>query len=290
MSRIQRVIASSHERLKTMLRARPGCFLLAATLALPAVVQAEEEPLLDRFRIEIGEFFISHASTSAELAARVGPITAGTRIDFDQDLEVSDSETVGRIDGFYRFTPRSRIDFSYFKVDRDGTALTPFDIDFGDISIPAGTAVRSFFDQEVLRAAYGFSFYNVPKVELGLSAGLHISKIGMGIQAPAKADQAETTAPLPVVGVFFRYNLSPRWRLVSKNEIFFIQTDDFEGSLTDIRFGVEHQTFKNAGFGLGFNRIALSIEADDGEFRGEFDNTLSGFQLYVFANFGKLAH
>lgn len=290
MSKVQLGIALSRELLRTVLRARAGSFLLAATLALPTVVWAEEEPLLNRFRIDFGEFFVTRASTTAELAAQAGLITAGTRIDFDDDLGVSDSESVGRIDGYYRFTRRSRIDFSYFKVDRSGTAVTPFDIDFGDIFIPAGTPVTSFFDEEVLRVAYGFSFYNVPKVELGLSAGLHISKVGLGIQAPTEADQAEATAPLPVVGVYLRYNLSPRWRLISRSEIFYIEIDDFKGALTDTRFSVEHQTFKNAGFGFGFNRIALSIEADDGEFRGEFDNTLSGFQVYVFATFGKVEY
>lgn len=78
MSKVQLGIALSRELLRTVLRARTDSFLLAATLALPTVVRAEDEPLLERFKIDVGGFFITRANTTAELAARFGPITAGT--------------------------------------------------------------------------------------------------------------------------------------------------------------------------------------------------------------------
>lgn len=257
--------------------------LLFVLFTSPALGWSQElSPLPDRFKIAVGAFFVTSAQTTVALAASAGPVSAGTRIDFDQDLELSDSETVPRIDGYYRFSKRHGVDFTWFDIERAGTAVTPFDIEFGDIFIPEGTPVNSFFDEELYKVSYGFSFYNVPKAELGILAGLHITSIDVGISGTTQREEAGTTLPLPVVGALFRYQISNRWRFHGKSEIFALEFDKFKGSLTDLRLGVEHQTFKNAGFGFGFNRIATDLEADDGEFRGEFTNTLSGWQMYVF--------
>ena len=263
---------------------RWGLVLFAVT-GMPIVANAEET-LPDKFQIQIGGFFVTDVNSDIELAAQDGPITAGTRISFEDDLDLSDSEVVPRIDGYYRFSKRSRIDFTWFKIDRDGTAVTPFDIDFGEISIPAGTSVTSFLDEEVLKATYGFSFLNEPQVELGLSVGLFIAKLGTGINAPANAEEVKATAPLPVVGAYFRYNMSHRWRFMGKADFFYLQTGDYHGNLVDLRLNLEHQTWKHVGFGFGLNVITNFLEADDGEFRGQFDTSLAGLQAYVFVNFG----
>ncbi len=260
-----------------------GLLLLGIIFYQPALVLGQEPLQSDRFNISFGSFFVTNASTSVALSASVGPISAGTRLDFDKDLQLSDRETVPRIDGYYRFTPRSSVHFTWFNVDRSGTTETPFDIDFGDISIPKGTPVNSFFNEELIKLSYGFSFYNVPKAELGLLVGLHVTKFGIGISSSRQQEDPQPTIPLPVVGAMFRYQISNRWRFVGKGEIFALKFDNFEGALTDMRINVEHHTFKNVGFGFGFNRIATDVEGDDGDFRGEFTNTLSGWQLYIFA-------
>lgn len=275
--------------MKTTLRAVSAFFLLtAATLCLPVIAWAQD-PLADKFKIEVGSFFVTRASTTVELSASIPPITVGTRVDFEQDLDISDRDTVPRIDGYYRFGKRSRVDFTYFKIDRDGTVATPFDIDFGDAFFPAGTAVTSFFDEEVIKASYGLSFYNVPKAELGISAGLFVSDISVGISTvPGGASEKGTvTAPLPVIGAYFRYEMPKRWRFVGRADFFYLQFDDFEGNLIDLRLNVEHRTWKNVGFGFGLNVIGTNLEVDDRDFRGEYDSTLSGVQAYVFTAFGK---
>ena len=270
-------------------RRRTLAGLLLTVIGLPIGGHAEEI-LPDKFQIQVGGFFVTNVNTNVELAAQAGPITAGTRISFEDDLNLSSSDTVPRIDGYYRFGKRSRVDFTWFKIDRDGTAVTPFDIEFGDISIPQGTAVTSFFNEEVLKATYGLSFYNAPKAELGLSAGLYVARLGVGINSPINAEEAKATAPLPVVGAYFRYNISRRWRFTGKGDFFYLQVGDYRGNLVDVRLNLEHHTWKHAGFGFGLDVIGNFLEADDGEFRRNFDNSLAGLQAYVFTNFGRAAY
>jgi hypothetical protein len=283
--------------MKTITVRWAALFGLLTALSFPALTWAQQkEPIPDKFQIDFGGFFVTRADTSVSLNAKAGIATIGAQIDFHQDLNIPDSDTVPRIDGYYRWGKRSRVDFSYFKIDRSGTATTDREINWGDITIPAGTAlVSSFFDEEVLKATYGFSFYNSPKAELGVDGGLFIADLSVGISCPGgglgdcatpQRETAEVTAPLPVVGAYFRYNISHRWRFVGKADFFFLEFGDYKGSLTDIRLNLEHHTWKHAGFGFGLNGIQTTLDYDTSSESGTVQNTISGPQIYVFTNFG----
>jgi hypothetical protein len=278
--------------MKTITARWAGLFGLIAALSFPALVWAQDkESIPDRFQIDFGGFFVTRADTTASLAKKSGPFSVGTQIDFHQDLDLPDSDTVPRIDGYYRWGKHSRVDFTYFKIDRSGTATTDQDINWGDIMIPEGTTlVSSFLDEEILKATYGFSFFNSPKAELGVDAGLFIADISVGIDCPncptPQRSTADVTAPLPVVGAYFRYNISHRWRFVGKADFFFLEFGDYKGSLTDIRLNLEHHTWKHAGFGFGLNGIQTTLDYDTSTESGTLTNTISGPQIYVFTNFG----
>ncbi|MDX1488831.1 MAG: hypothetical protein R3268_11560 [Acidiferrobacterales bacterium] len=255
----------------------------------PPILVHAQDALPDKFKIDVGVFFVTEIDTTVSITPTGAAAGVGALVEFEDVFGLGNSERVPRIDGYYRFGKRSRVDFTYFKIDRDGTVVTPFDIDFGDAFFPAGTAVTSFFDEEVIKASYGLSFYNVPKAELGISAGLFVSDISVGVSTvPGGAsDKGTVTAPLPVIGAYFRYEMPKRWRFVGKVDFFYLEFDDFEGNLIDLRLNVEHQTWKNVGFGFGLNAIGTNLEVDDRDFRGEFDSTLQGVQAYVFTAFGK---
>ncbi len=58
----------------TALRRALG-WLLLAVLSVPIVADAQQT-LPDKFKIQVGGFFVTRASTALELAAKSGPITA----------------------------------------------------------------------------------------------------------------------------------------------------------------------------------------------------------------------
>lgn len=275
-----------------MCRKVKGYLLFAVALTLPGFSLGAETDVPDKFKIQFGSFFVTNIDTTVSLAKTAGPVGAGARIDFEDQLGLDNSQAVGRIDGYYRFGKKSRIDFSYWKIDRDTNRVISEDITIGDITIPAGGTVHTRYDTDTLKAAYGFSFYNVPKAELGILAGLHLTTVDLEVTdltGGAGSEQADSPIPLPVFGFYLRYNISPRWRFLVNSQFFALDFEDFDGSLTDLRLNVEHQTFKHAGFGFGFNRIAIDLEASssDDDLRGTVKNNNDGFLAYVFAAFGK---
>jgi hypothetical protein len=265
---------------------------LAAALAFSSTTWAQDEPLPGKFVIEIGGFFVTKIDTVAQFARKAGPIEVGTFIDFSKDLGLADSESIPRIDGNYRFNKRSSLNFSLWNIERDATRFLGRGIDFGDISIPVGELVESFFDTQTIRLSYGYSFYNVPKAELGFNAGLHITTVDLGINCISCSsadtlDSENVTAPLPVLGLHFRYQISRRWDFAGYVQHFLLKVGDFDGSLTDTRFNFSHHTFKNVGFGVGWNRIETNIDVDASDYLMAVNNRLDGIQAFVVVYVGK---
>ncbi|MBW8054320.1 MAG: hypothetical protein FVQ76_03315, partial [Nitrospira sp.] len=266
--------------------------LLAATVPVSAVAAkvSSKWDLPDRWNVNVGAFFITNANTTLGVRAAGGPASVGVGLDFSRNLNVGDRETAGRIDGYWRFSKRSRADWTYFKYERDGRtdALDiPIDLPPEFPSFDIGDPLVTQFDTDILKLAYTFSFLNSEKIELGVGAGLHISNIELELQDvndPAnKTAVSEFTAPLPVARIILNYNISPRWRWTNSVDFFYLNIGNFEGGLTDLRSALEHHTFKNVGFGFGINRFDLDLEfeSSDTDFVGSLKSGWSGFLAYV---------
>jgi hypothetical protein len=86
----------------------------------------------------VGIFFPSIAS-SVRLDSESGLV--GGRIDLEQEADLDNSENVLHIDGTFRIADRHAINFGYFELNRNGTAIASAEIPFGDISIGANSVV-----------------------------------------------------------------------------------------------------------------------------------------------------
>ena len=116
--------------------------LSAAILSLPVLAQAAHEQLPHRFVARVGVYNVRDADTTYRIDEREG--LEGTTLNFKRDLGVSESDDAPRVDGYYRFKPRHRIDFAWFEVEREGTRTINIDIEFEDEIFTVGTRVDSF--------------------------------------------------------------------------------------------------------------------------------------------------
>ncbi len=85
------------------------------------------------------------------------------------------------------------------------------------------------------------------------------------VNDPVIQESSDFTAPLPVGRFIFNYNITPRWKWINAFDFFFLKARDFKGTMLDLRSAVEHHTFKNVGFGFGFNRFSLNVETGDAD-------------------------
>ena len=147
---------------------------LAAVTSSLADDRYDEYPPAERFKLRIGGFLIDRFDTTARFDSTQFPI--GTLIDLEEDFNVDASETVIRIDGFYRFNRQHRIDWTYYRSRRNGTNIARQDYIIGDpddpeggFVIPKDSRIRASWNFDLLKVGYAWSFLNKRRYELIMS-------------------------------------------------------------------------------------------------------------------------
>lgn len=256
--------------------------MLTVTLALSSAALADGH-LDDRFSISPG-IFITDRDTDTKLD---GATEDGTKIDFEGDLGLDSSSKVFRIDGYYRFNARHRLDFSIFDLSRDGSRQIQEDIQWGDYNFLIDTVVRAEDDLTVYKAAYTYSFLRRDKGYLGASIGLHVldSNVSLSVDGLGEGDSGSITAPLPVIGLRGQYDLNDRWSFRASSEFFSIKVDNVEGTLTDLYAGFDFAINQTIAVGLGINSVILDVDASDSGFSGAMQSSYTGGLLFLKFDF-----
>lgn len=262
---------------KNILNLTAACLLFAAATAAADSVEG------DRFSLSLG-VFITDRDTEAELDGTVNP---GTATDFESDLGLDSSDTVFRLDGYYRFNERHRFDFSVFDLSRSASKQIEREIQWGDTLYVIDTQVDADFDLAIYKAAYTYSFLRREDAYLGATVGLYVAdtKASLKEQTLGSAEVGELTAPLPVIGLRGEYALSDRWSIRASGEFFFIEYDNVDGSLVDLYAGVDYSVLDNMSIGLGINSVTLDVDIAKRGFKGGLDWKYTGGLIFLKFNF-----
>ena len=235
----------------------------------------------DRFKLSIGAFITDSESTFQLNSDELG---SGTRITMEDDLGLDDSTDVFRLDGYYRFSPRQRLAFSYYDLSRDGEQVTTFPIIIDDTVFPIESVLKTRFDYRILKLSYIHSVWQTEKIDLGLAAGFYTFDIDLKVESLAGSDESEDgTAPFPVFGLHLDYRFAEDLYFTGGYEYFEFDENDFEGDLTDIRLGVELRYFEQVGIGLMYNDVSLNTESSDND--DTFDYEYDGILAYLSWHF-----
>jgi hypothetical protein len=250
------------------------------------------------FNINLGAFVMTRVDTSVRFDSNIVPI--GTTIGVEDTLDVDSSDTTGRIDGWYRFNERHRIDWTYYRSKRGGDAIATRDITIGDPEDPdgidlisAGAQIESTWKYDMFKIGYVWSFLNKERYEWFIGTGLSIRNMDLDIAYRAggsgslqtDARRVKQTIPLPHLTIGGRWGITPKLDALWKYELFYVELGDYQGAQQDLMAVIEHQTFKNVGFGGGFNIVSLDLTANGSDFRGELDSSTAGVLVYLKAFF-----
>ena len=260
----------------------PAIALLMGLMAVsPAAVHAAEPVAFpETFMIRLSSYNVSSADTDIAVFSSSG---IGTTVNFDNDLGGENSVTIPRIDAYYRFNERHRIDFTSFRTKRDGKKTIDIDIDLGDESFVIGDTVESTLEFSLIRIGYAYSFYHSPSIELSMTAGLNVNyyDFDYGLASGGSSDSSGVSAPLPTFGLRLGYKINSRWYLRYVSETFFIEIDDaLEGALLNYELDIEYRFDKSFILGAGISRISTDLDVDDSDWQGRLTDSNRGFLLY----------
>lgn len=149
----------------------------------------------------------------------------GSLIDLEDNFDVDSSETVLRIDGFYRFNKRHRIDWTYYRSRRKGSAIASQDFIIGDpddpqggFIIPIDSNIQTVWNFDLLKVGYAWSFLNKRRYEMFIGTGLNIRRLEIEIDYQGTIDtfnqsdsfDTKPSIPLPTAVIGGRWNLSEK--------------------------------------------------------------------------------
>ena len=262
-----------------------SCALIVALFSsiAPAVADEEDDDF-NRFGFSVGVFLTDRESKS-KLNGTLG--NEGTVIDLESQLGLDTSDTVLRLDAYYRFNEKHRLDFSVFDLSRSKTRVIDEEIEWGDTIYPVNATINSAFDMTVYKIAYTWAFMRRDKGYLGLTAGLYIASFGVSLNEPnlGSVESDTLTAPLPVFGLRGEYALSDKFTFRGSAEIFAIEYEEYDGSLYDLYAGIDYQLFEHTAIGVGLNSVQLDIGITRERFKGDFDWRYDGGLLFLKFDF-----
>ena len=257
-------------------------------IALPLQAQAKEASE-DKFKISLGGYTLSRYESEISMTDR--DLGAGVSISPADTLGLETEQTVFRLAGHYRFNSQHAVDFAWYSIKSDGTKQIEEEIDWVDdngnpITIPVGARVDTQMDYDIYKLSYLWSFYHSDKVELAAGAGLHTTRIALGIKAETTVSEIDAkdvalTVPLPVLSFGLNYQVTDKFSWFLKSEAFSIEFENWSGSYNDNTIAAEYRIFKNVGLGLGWGSNSFKVNRVTDEYRFVFANRVSGVSFYV---------
>jgi len=265
--------------------------IFCSLLAFVSQARAEE-PLPDKFRLSFGGYALARFDSNISMTEP--NLGAGISISPQDTLGLDIENTVLRLEGYYRFKPQHALTYSWYSISSEGTKTLDesfewVDEDGNSITIPAKAQIVSNLDYDIFKVGYLWSFHHTDKVEIGVGAGLHITRLSLGLDVTDPpgigTEDVDTTVPLPVFSVLLKYNITPKWSWYLKSEAFALKFDKWAGSYRDSTLGIEYRGWKHVALGAGISANALELEEDDPKYDLKFNNTIGGGLIYVATYF-----
>jgi hypothetical protein len=255
--------------------------LACCILASPAANGGETDP--SRFSLSLGGFFADR-DTKIRLDGSGG---RGTTTDLEEDLGLDRRSRVFRVDGYFRIKGPHRLDFSVFDLSRSKRTQIDETIEWGDESFPVSATIDTEFDLEIYKAAYTYEFRRSDTGFLGITGGLYVAETASRLVEPnlGQRDIRALTLPLPVLGLRGERALTERWTFRASGEFFFLQYDDYKGSLGDLYAVFDYALNDNVSLGLGANSVQLNVRARKTDFDGRLKWRYSGALAFVKFDF-----
>lgn len=264
--------------------------ILLITLLMTASGMAEDWG--DTFKLSVGGMFVTNFQTDMQVGQSGVPI--GATINTKEQLGMESDTGVFWLNGYYRFTDTQKMGFTYYTVKSNGNNHVD-QIQWGPDTNITDAQVRSFFNMSIYELYYGYSFYHNDKVELQLTAGLHVMTFDLGLSAdgyvngtpnPYYNSAHSVTAPLPVLGFKGDYYIIPKKLFVGyAAQYFFIKVDQYEGAFVSSTLNVDYRFMEHFGAGVGFNANSLGLKMTQGGTTVKLSNELNGVIAYLSYQF-----
>ncbi|NOR33576.1 MAG: hypothetical protein GQ579_02725 [Bacteroidales bacterium] len=255
-----------------------GLNLLLITQVLP---QSSDSASVDQTRKE-PRFHLSVSGIYAILETNVRFETLngflGLKIGMEDHLRLDKYRVMPLFSARIRIKNRHHIYGMYYNLPRKSSFLTEEEFEFEDQLIPAGIQVDSYFDLRALSVGYMYMLIQQERAGLGLFANFFMATADMGLSS----DWEDLNETFRIVGILPNFGMLPYYRINNRFgfsgmiSLFFMNLDDFGGSIHTVGAQFDAHLTRWLEMGIGYYLFDVSIEAVEPDFRGIFHYTYQG--------------
>ena len=270
---------------RAWLRAGLAAAGMAATV--PALAQqagwTSHPALQDRWAFQLG-VYSPKVNTTFRLNGSGGLV--GTEVNAEEDLGLRERNDMPAFLASVRLGERWKVEFEYLSLERENARSLSRTINWGDNTYTFGTTVNSSFNTEIYRLSVGYSFVKDVQKEFGAVLGLHATDILARVAAGSVgADEGDVLAPLPTIGIYGAYALTPRWLLSGRVDFFSLEYEEYDGSLINTTLGVDYRIWRNLGVGAAWRYIDYDLGVTTSRFNGAIIYRFNGPLAYLVSSF-----
>ena len=241
-------------------------------------------PHVPRFDLKIGAF---QDRIDSQVTRDTSGGVPGVVIDIEEILGAPGEKTVLQLDGTLRLGHYHRLEIEFFELKRDAAVTVSDDLNFGDETFAAGSALESRINMKTLTLAYGYSLIRDAQKELGVMGGLHLTSFKTNITSATTGQTERSLAgtPLPVIGLFASLFLKEKLTVNAKLQIFRTDIDRYKGSMNYATFDIQRHFGERFSVGLGYSYYDMKLSSSDNDVAGYLKVRHSGPVLFLTAGF-----
>ena len=209
------------------------------------------------------------------------------KFDFDEGARRKSSDDIFAAEMAWRFREDWSVLAQYFDSSSTAEKTLLEDIEWEDVVFGEGSNASAGTHMEVTRLFVGKHLQTDPHHDLGFGLGIHWLNLGAFIEGtiiangePVSARRSvRTEGPLPNLGMWYRYSMSPRLAFRTRFDLFSASVGDYDGLLVNASAGINYRVTEHLGIGVAYNFFELDVKINDDGWRGNVDTIFNG--LYV---------
>jgi hypothetical protein len=202
----------------------------------------------------------------------------GVQINMEENLGLDRREFMFVGSFIFNIKKRHYLYGLYYNLPRRSEKVLEQDIEFDTLFIPAGTGIRGYFNTAVYSLGYMYQALKEERSELGFYMNFYTLTVASGVKSDLGNlnENFRITAPLPNLGLMFKYQLGNRFFLSGNYGFFFLKIGNYKGSINNLSLNINYQIAKWLKMGAGYYVFNLNIEASEKYFSGIIDYTYQG--------------
>ncbi len=268
-----------------------------ALLVCTACASANEEydgdlhPFLKNgLSIDVGLYYPDR-DLDLRVSSRLGP--ENPEIDLDQRLRLGRGDDIFSAELAWRFQGKWSLLGQYFESSDSRTAILDNDIFWEDYVFQGGSNASMTVDFEVVRLFLGRQLDTRRRHDFGVGIGVHLLELGASIQGTAFINdqtlsaraEIEEDGPLPNVGAWYRFSISPDWAFRWRLDLLEASVGDYSGQLVNASAGFNYRMFDHLGIGFAYNYFELDVDIKKNRWKANAEMELDGLFVYMSGYF-----